>query len=224
MALLQFTTLSRKNLMAFTGLFLCFFLVIHLIGNLQLLLPEEDARESFNNYSTMLAGFTFIKIVSYLLYTTIILHLADALIVTLKNRKTSGKYKYDKRGSASKWYSRNMGILGILTLIFLVIHFKDFWYEYKFGAVPLDINGNKDLYAVVMNVFSSWWYVLIYVLSIIALGYHLLHGFFSAARTIGLHHPVYAVWIKAAGSIYSYAITFGFAFIPLYIYLTRYLK
>lgn len=224
MALLQFTSLSRKNLMALTGLFLCFFLVIHLLGNLQLLLPEAHARESFNSYSTMLSGITFIKVISYLLYTSIILHFMDALIVTLKNRKTSGKYAYDKRGSASKWYSRNMGILGTLILIFLVIHFKDFWYVYKFGEVPLDMKGNKDLFAVVMNAFSSWWYVLIYVASIAALGYHLLHGFYSAARTIGLHHPVYAGWIKVIGSIYSYAVTIGFASIPVYIYLTRFMK
>ena len=210
--------------MAFTGLFLCFFLVIHLMGNLQLLLPESQARESFNSYSSMLSGFTFIKIISYLLYITILLHILDSVIVTLRNRKTSGKYEYDKRNPASKWYSRNMGILGFLTLIFLVIHFKDFWYEYKFGPVPLDINGNKDLYAVVMNAFSSWWYVLVYVVSMLAIGYHLLHGFFSASRTIGLHHPVYARFLKIFGSIYSYVITIGFAFIPLYIYLTRFMK
>lgn len=222
--LLQFTSLSRKNLMALTGLFLCFFLVIHLMGNLQLLLPESHARESFNSYSAMLSGLSFIKIISYLLYATIIIHVIDSSVITMRNRRTSGKYEFDKRGSASKWYSRNMGILGFLTLIFLVIHFKDFWYIYKFGDVPIDPKGNKDLYAVVMNAFSSGWYVLVYTVTIAALGYHLLHGFYSAARTIGVHHPVYARWIKVIGSIYSYIITFGFILIPLYIYLTRFMK
>jgi succinate dehydrogenase / fumarate reductase cytochrome b subunit len=220
-ALLHFTSLTRKTIMALTGMFLCFFLVIHLIGNLQLLLPEANARESFNSYSEFLSGFTFIKIISYLLYATIIFHIFDSMVVTLHNRKTSGKYIYDKRGTASKWYSRNMGILGTLILIFLVIHFKDFWYVQKFGEMPLDINGNKDLYAVVINAFNSLWYVIIYVLSIIALGYHLLHGFYSAARTIGLYNPFYARWVKLTGSIFSYIITIGFIIIPIYIYLTR---
>lgn len=104
--------------MALTGLFLCFFLVIHLLGNLQLLLPADQARESFNSYSQLLSGNIFIKIVSYVLYASIIIHAVDALIITLKNKKTAGKYVYDQRGASSKWYSRSMGILGAIILIF----------------------------------------------------------------------------------------------------------
>ncbi|WP_219225262.1 succinate dehydrogenase cytochrome b subunit [Pedobacter antarcticus] len=216
------STLLRKNLMALTGLFLCFFLVIHLLGNLQLLLPATRASESFNSYSALLSGNIFIKVVSYILYFSLIAHAVDALVITIKNRKTAGKYAYDKRGSASKWYSRNMGILGSLLLIFLVIHFKDFWYVYKFESVPVDANGNKDLYAVVIYAFASWWYVLLYVLSMFALGYHLLHGFKSAVRTLGVYHPKYAGFVNSFGIIYSYAITFGFAVIPIYVHFTHF--
>lgn len=214
-------TLMRKMLMAITGLFLCFFLVIHLLGNLQLLLPADQAKESFNGYSQLLSGNIFIKMISYVLYTAIIVHSVDALIITLKNRKTAGKYVVDKRGAASKWYSRNMGILGTIILIFLVFHFKDFWYQYKFGSLPQDENGHKDLYAIVISAYQDWWYVLFYVLAMFALGYHLLHGFFSAARSLGVYHPKYVNWIRAFGTGYSYVITFGFAIIPVYIYLTR---
>jgi hypothetical protein len=58
-------TLSRKNLMALTGLFLCFFLVIHLFGNLQLLLPAEAARWQFNFYCKLLSENLFIQLISY---------------------------------------------------------------------------------------------------------------------------------------------------------------
>lgn len=220
--LLLESTLLRKNLMAVTGLFLCFFLVIHLAGNLQLLLPAAHASDSFNSYSALLSGNIFIKIVSYILYFSLIAHAVDALIITVKNKRTAGKYVYDKRGSASKWYSRNMGILGSLLLIFLVIHFKDFWYVYKFESVPVDANGNKDLYSVVIYAFASWWYVVLYVLSMFALGYHLLHGFKSAVRTLGVYHPKYAGFVNSFGIIYSYAITFGFAIIPVYVHLTHF--
>lgn len=208
--------------MALTGLFLCFFLVIHLLGNLQLLLPAETASESFNHYSSLLSGNIFIKIVSYVLYFSLIAHAVDALVITLKNRKTSAKYAYDQRGKSSKWYSRNMGILGTLLLIFLVIHFKDFWYVYKFGTLPFDRNGNKDLYVIVINAFSSWWYVLVYVFSMFALGFHLLHGFKSAVRTLGLYHPRYAGYIQVFGVVYTYAITIGFSVIPVYVHLTQF--
>ena len=216
------TTLSRKNLMALSGLFLCFFLVIHLLGNLQLLLPANTAADSFNHYSALLSGNIFIKMISYILYVSLIAHAIDAMIITLKNRKAAGKYAFDKREKVSKWYSRNMGILGTILLIFLVIHFKDFWYVYKFGALPLDAAGNKDLYTIVINAFSSWWYVLLYVLSMLALGFHLLHGFKSAVRTLGLYHPRYAGYVQVFGTVYSYVITAAFSFIPLYVHLTHF--
>lgn len=217
----RLSTITRKTLMALTGLFLCFFLVIHLLGNLQLLLPAERAKESFNSYSHLLSGNIFIKIISYVLYTSIIVHCIDALVITLKNRKTAGKYAVDNRAKVSKWYSRNMGILGTIILIFLVFHFKDFWYQYKFGALPVDESGNKDLYTIVIAAYQDWWYVLFYVLSMFALGYHLLHGFFSAARSLGVYHPKYVRWIRGFGTAYSYVIAFGFAIIPIYIYLNR---
>lgn len=162
--------------MCLTGLFLGFFLLIHFLGNLQLFLPQEQAHLQFNAYSHFLSGNIVIKIVSLVLYTSIILHAIDGLVITIKNKKSGGTYRSDRRGRASKWYSRNMGILGTLILIFLVIHFQNFWYVYKFGSLPLDDKGNKDLYILVITVFKEWWYVVIYVISMIALCYHLIHG------------------------------------------------
>jgi succinate dehydrogenase / fumarate reductase cytochrome b subunit len=216
------STLSRKNLMALTGLFLCFFLVIHLLGNLQLLLPPARAEGSFNSYSHLLSGNIFIKLISYMLYFSLIAHAVDAMIITIKNKKAVSRYTYDDRKQVSKWYSRNMGILGTILLIFLVVHFKDFWYPYKFGTVPKDKEGYKNLYVVVIYAFRSWWYVLLYVVAMLALGYHLLHGFKSAVRTLGLYHPRYAAYVQIFGVVYSYAITIGFSIIPVYVHLTQF--
>lgn len=213
-------TLSREMLMCLTGLFLGFFLLIHFLGNLQLFLPQEQAHLQFNAYSHFLSGNIVIKIVSLVLYTSIILHAIDGLVITIKNKKSGGTYQSDRRGRASKWYSRNMGILGTLILIFLVIHFQNFWYVYKFGSLPLDDKGNKDLYILVVTVFKEWWYVVIYVISMIALCYHLIHGIYSAVRTLGLFHPKYVKWIKIAGITYSVIISVGFALMPVYVFLT----
>lgn len=215
------STLSRKMLMCLTGLFLSFFLLIHFLGNLQLFLPEEQAHLQFNAYSHFLSGNVFIKIVSYVLYASIILHALDGLVITVKNKKTGGNYQYEKREKNSKWYTRNMGILGTLILIFLVIHFQNFWYVYKFGNLPKDGNGNKDLYILVVTVFKEWWYVLIYVFSMIALCYHLIHGIYSAVRTLGLFHPKFVKWFKTIGIAYSVIISIGFALMPIYVFLTN---
>lgn len=216
------TTLQYKLIMSATGLFLCFFLVIHLLGNLQLMLSSDRAQEQFNWYSHLLSGNILIKIVSWVLYVSLIAHAVYALIITRRNSIANGnKYYYDKRKAASSWNSRNMGVLGTIILVFLVIHFKDFWYEYMFTKLPLDSEGNKDLYTIVIKTYEQLWYVIIYEVSFIALGFHLLHGFFSAARTLGLYHPKYVRAVKIFGWIYTLLITLGFMAIPLYIHFTK---
>jgi succinate dehydrogenase cytochrome b subunit len=215
-------TLSRKNLMALTGLFLCFFLVIHLFGNLQLLLPEGTAHWQFNFYSKLLSENIFIELISYVLFASILAHALYALLITIQNRRANGKrYEYDRRSVSSKWYARKMGLLGTVILAFLIIHLRDFWYQLQFGHVPLDNDGQKDLYTLVVTVYRDGWYVLIYVLCMVALGFHLLHGFFSAARTLGFYDARYVQWIRAVGWVYSIGISAGFALIPVYIHFAR---
>ena len=216
------TTIQYKLVMASTGLFLCFYLVIHLLGNFQLLLPAAEAKEQFNWYSHLLAGNLLIKAVSWVLLISIIAHSVYALILAFKAKKANGTaYEYDKRGASSPWNSRNMGLLGTVILIFIVIHLKDFWYRAEFTRMALDEQGYKDMYTVVVSTFHQWWYVLIYEISFVALGFHLLHGFFSAARTMGLYHPKYVKAVRYIGWLYTAFITGGFMLIPIYVYFNN---
>lgn len=215
-------SVTRKNLMAITGLFLSFFLIIHLAGNLQLLLPGEEAKLQYNSYSHFLGGNPLVIAISFVLYACILLHTLDAIYLAVKRRIANGvSYSRDRRARASTWYSRHMMALGIIIFVFLVIHFKDFWYRYKFGDLPLDENGNRDLYTLVVVSFEQLWYVILYIIAIIALGYHLLHGVFSAHRSIGLYHPVYNSIIKVLGIIFAVVITVGYIIIPVFIYLNN---
>ncbi len=129
------SSLGKKLIMALTGLFLCTFLVVHLIGNLQLF--KADGGKAFNDYAYFMTHFTPIKVVSYLLYTSIIVHALYALMLTLANRKARPVSYGAYAGSAnSPWTSRNMGILGTVLLVFIVVHMSNFWYEYHWGKVP----------------------------------------------------------------------------------------
>jgi succinate dehydrogenase / fumarate reductase cytochrome b subunit len=216
------STIQYKLAMAGTGLFLCFFLVIHLLGNLQLLLPASEAREQFNWYSHLLAGNMLIKIISWVLLLSIIAHAVYALILAFKTKRANGTpYVYDKRPAVSPWNSRNMGLLGTVILLFLVIHLKDFWYVADFTEMAVDKQGYKDMYAVVLLTFHQWWYVLLYEISFLALGFHLLHGFFSAARTVGLYHPKYVKLVRYTGWLYTAFITLGFMVVPIFIYFNN---
>lgn len=129
------SSLGKKLIMSLTGLFLCSFLVIHLIGNLQLF--YDDQGKAFNEYAHFMTHFTPIKVVSYLLYTSIVVHAVYALVITLNNRKARPVGYAVYRGSAnSAWSSRNMGILGTILLVFIVTHMSNFWWKYHNDGVP----------------------------------------------------------------------------------------
>jgi succinate dehydrogenase / fumarate reductase, cytochrome b subunit len=207
-------TLGRKLIMSLTGLFLVSFLIVHLSGNFQLLL--DDGGLQFNAYAKFMTTNPVVKITSYILYTGILLHVIYAIILTIVNKKARPiGYAVSGGSTNSAWASRNMGVLGTIILIFLVIHLRGFWFEMHWGGIPVDANGNKDLYKVVTAAFSQWWYVAIYVISMAGLGFHLIHGFKSAFQTLGLNHKKYNGLIKNTGVLIAVVIPAAFAAIPV---------
>lgn len=126
------SSIGQKFTMALTGLFLCAFMVVHMIGNLQLF--KSDHGLAFNSYAVFMTTFPLIKVVSYLLYASIVYHAVKGLLLVAKNNKARPvKYMVQNGGANSHWTSRNMGILGTIILLFVVVHMRNFWYEYKFG-------------------------------------------------------------------------------------------
>ncbi len=128
------SSLGKKLIMSLTGLFLCTFLIVHLIGNLQLF--ANDGGLAFNKYAYFMTHFTPIKVVSYLLYASIIIHTIYSIILTIGYRKARPVRYAVKGANGSIWSSRNMGILGTIIFIFLVVHMSNFWYKYHWGATP----------------------------------------------------------------------------------------
>lgn len=207
--------------MALTGLFLILFLVVHLLGNLQLL--KSDGGESFNVYAAFMTSNPLIVAVSWINYTMIIFHVVWAIILTRRNRLARGVQGYAVTDNSSHWTSRNMGILGTFIFIFLVIHLRSFWYEMHWGGIPTATYAGveyKNLYAVVDAAYESAWFVLLYVVSMALLGFHLFHGFGSAFQTLGLNHVKYNRLIRSLGVGFSIIVPALFALIPLYMYFT----
>lgn len=129
------SSLGKKLIMAATGLFLCTFLIVHLVGNLQLF--KDDSGQAFNAYAYFMTHFTPIKVVSYLLYLSIIVHAVYALILTIGNKKARPvAYAVHAGSKNSPWTSRNMGILGTILLVFIVIHMSNFWWKYHNAELP----------------------------------------------------------------------------------------
>jgi len=202
--------------MALTGLFLIAFLIVHLIGNLQLL--HDDQGRAFNTYAEFMGTNGLIQIISKVNFTLILLHALWGLFLTIRNRAARGPQGYIVVKNSSPWTSRNMGILGTLVLVFLVVHIKDFYAQVHFGTVPpkeYDGQQVKDLYTVVSTWFDKGWYVALYVFCMGALGFHLWHGFESAFQTLGLSHPKYTPIIKFIGRAFSVVVPALFAIIPI---------
>jgi succinate dehydrogenase / fumarate reductase, cytochrome b subunit len=218
------STIGRKIIMSLTGLFLCSFLVIHLAGNLQLL--REDGGQAFNIYSRFMSTNVIIRSIEVFLFLGFIFHIYDGLYLAYHNRKARGRQRYavNRPEENSNWSSRNMALLGTILLVFLVLHLYNFFYVARFGELdPVEIEGvvYKNVYTIVVSAFQIWWYVAIYVISMIALAYHLIHGFASAFQTLGLNHKKYTPAIKAFGYGFSIIISAGFAMLPLYFYFFR---
>jgi succinate dehydrogenase / fumarate reductase cytochrome b subunit len=212
----------KKYITALTGLFLCTFLVVHLSANCILLLPEDIARDLYNSYSTTLRESPLIKIIAYLLYLSIILHALYALLITLKNRKAKPqRYVVNHSEENSSWTSKNMGILGSLILIFIIIHLANFWARIKLGLgeeVGVDAFGNKDVYEVTYSLFQNIYFVIFYTLISIPLALHLHHGFKSAFKTLGFYHKKGLKIIAKVSLIYAVIMGIGFGIIPFIVY------
>jgi len=210
------SSIGKKVIMSLTGLFLCSFLLIHLLGNLQLLSSDGTA---FNEYAKFMTTFTPIKIVSYGLYASILLHAVLGIALWSQNKKAKGSNYAVKTSKNTTFAGRNMALLGSIMFVFIVWHMGTFWAAMKFRLEPDTATGMVDLYAEVAGAFSYLWVVVLYVISMVVIALHLHHGFQSAFQTLGLNHKKYTPLIKGLGTGFSVLIAIGFSIIPIWMYI-----
>ncbi|MDI9357058.1 MAG: succinate dehydrogenase cytochrome b subunit [Chitinophagaceae bacterium] len=219
------SSILRKVVMALTGLFLILFLVVHLLGNLQLLI--DDGGKTFNLYAHLMGNNPFIQLVSKGNFAFIILHVIFSLILTRMNSKARPiGYRVSGGNTNSTFVSRNMGILGTLILIFLIVHLKGFWWEFKYGdtfkeTITIDGSTIPNYYLLIQNAYNELWYVIFYGVSMVFLSFHLWHGFSSAFQTLGINHEKYTPAVQFIGKAFSIIVPFLFAIIPIVMYFKR---
>jgi succinate dehydrogenase / fumarate reductase cytochrome b subunit len=225
------SSVGKKLVMALTGLFLISFLVIH--AGLNACIWANDNGEMFNKGAHFMGDTIVIRIIEVGLFIGFFIHIIQGYVLESKNLARRGKgYKINLANKGSKWYSRTMGLLGTLLLLFLIMHINHFWIHSRLGNVasidPLSeiiypSNPNKpyhNLYALMIQTFSdNLLVVILYVVGCISLAYHLLHGFQSAFRTLGVHNKKYIGIIKSVGVGFAIVISLAFAMMPVSIYL-----
>jgi len=216
--------------MGLTGFFLISFLIVHCGINSMIFF--NDGGQTFNHWGHFMGSNLIIRTMEIGLFVFLLVHIIQGLMLWSQNAKAR-PVKYAKKDSQSNstWYSRGMGLLGTLILMFLVLHLYHFWVPSRFGGMAnvhaletttLGDYANQEahnLYLEMQVVFSNLWVVIVYVLGVFSLFWHLLHGFQSAFQTFGLNHKRYTPIIKGVGVAYSLIICLAFAAMPVSIYM-----
>jgi succinate dehydrogenase / fumarate reductase cytochrome b subunit len=225
------SSIGKKITMGLTGFFLISFLIVHCAINAMIFF--NDGGQTFNHWGHFMGSNLLIRTAEIGLFVFLLIHIIQGLLLWKQNRSARPvKYIVTKPNENSKWYSRSMGLLGTLILIFLILHLYHFWVPSRFGGIASvpsleettlsDYNNQPvhDLYKEMLMVFqNNLLVVIIYVLGVISLCWHLLHGFQSAFQTFGWNHKKYTPLIKLLGVGYSIIICLLFAMMPIAIYL-----
>lgn len=221
------SSVGRKIVMSLTGIFLILFLIVHVSINaciFNTLFDKADKGDTFNRAAYFMGSTFLIRVMEIGLFAFFIIHIIQGLMLASYNstkRGTQYQIKYGNRGS--RWYSRSMGLLGTLILLFLIVHIAQFWVPSRFGQLEeVQVrNGTEmvhNLFLRMQQVFAYPWVVILYVLGCISLGYHLAHGFQSAFRTLGVHNRKYVRMLVILGNWFSVLITIGFISMPISMY------
>ena len=218
---ITYASITKKIIMSLVGLFLISFLVVHLSINLMILF--DPTLELFNEAAHFMATNPLIQVFQWVLFAGFIIHMILGIILQIQNWMARPVGYNRKNASELSFFSKYMIHTGAIVILFLIIHFANFFIKAKFGelgTITYESGTFEDLGILVVSLFKDGAYVVFYVIAILLLGFHLAHGFQSAFQSLGLNHTKYTPVIKAVGTIFSIIITLGYIAIPLVIYFS----
>jgi succinate dehydrogenase / fumarate reductase cytochrome b subunit len=211
------TSIGKKQIMGVTGLLLCGFVLSHLLGNLTLVIGPD----AFNKYSFALTSNPLIYGAEAILALLFLTHIFMAIRLLIENKRARGPqayYMYKKSGRGGTFASSSMPYTGFITLVFLVFHICGL----KFGThYTTNVHGveMRDIYRTTIEYFQNPINVIGYVITMVSLGYHTSHGFWSAFQSLGFNHPKYMPKIQCASKLFGIVIALGFSFLAIFCYV-----
>jgi succinate dehydrogenase / fumarate reductase, cytochrome b subunit len=179
------TTVGKKVVMALTGLILFGFVIVHMLGNLQVYLGAEAINAYGVTLHTLLHG-GGIWLFRAVLLSAVLLHIWAMAGLTLANRRARDVGYREWKARESTYASRTMRWSGVFLLAFIIFHLLHF----TTGDVHPDFIPG-DVYHNVISGFQVMPVAILYILATLALGLHLFHGAWSMLQTLGLNHPRY---------------------------------
>lgn len=211
------SSIARKVAMALSGLFLMFFLLQHFLINITSVFSESV----FNEVSHFMGTNPLVQFVLQpVLIFGVIFHFVMGFVLEIQNRKArSVKYVQYKGSANATWMSRNMIYSGGVVLLFLILHFYDFWVpEMTYKYIDVLPENPTRYYEELVHKFHDPIRVGLYVISFLFLTLHLLHGFSSSFQSVGANNK-YTRCLQAFGTAFAVVVPLGFAFIALFHHL-----
>lgn len=222
------TAVGKKWVMALTGLAIIGFVVVHMVGNWKIFLPDVDGIPDIDVYGhalrELLVPFLPANVVLWILRTGLIaaflLHIHAAYSLTIMNhRARTIDYQGPRKYIAANYASRTMVWSGSIFGAFLVFHLADL----TWGVQPMapEVWARGEVYANFVATFSRAPVTFFYVVAMILLGMHLYHGAWSMFQSLGINHPRFnaarryfaiglAVLVTVGNAIMPLAVLFGF--------------
>ncbi len=216
------SSIGRKVVMSVTGIALILFLTFHCAMNIVALFSEEG----YNMICEFLGANWYAIVATLGLAALAVTHIVFAFILTAQNRKARGENRYEVATSvnqngildvAERWASSNMLVLGLIILLGLLMHLKDFWYNMMFAEIAgmYTQHDPADGFAWIVETFSHWPIVILYLVWFCAIWFHLAHGFWSAMHTLGASGKIWQSRMQCIGLIYVTLLMLGFTVVVL---------
>ena len=214
------SSIGRKVVMSVTGISLILFLTFHCCMNLVALFSGD----AYNTICALLGANWYAVAATLGLAALAVAHIVYAFILTAQNRKARGDNRYEVATTVNagkvEWASKNMLVLGLIVELCLLLHLFNFWYNMMFAELfEIQVaHDPADGFEFIKDAFSCPVYAGLYLVWLVALWFHLTHGFWSALQTLGLSGKTWFCRWKTIGMIYTTVLILGFIAVVLAFY------
>ena len=220
------SSIGKKLIMSISGLFLVLFLLFHLSMNVAAVFSGE----AYNMVCSLLGSNWYAVAATLVLAAGVVIHFVYAIILTLQNRKARGndRYAINARPKGVEWASQNMFVLGLIVILFMLLHFSQFWYKMMFAelighhevALGSAMVSPQDGAAFINYYFQGNAVItVLYLIWYVALWFHLTHGFWRAIQTIGWNNTIWMNRWECISKIVATVICGLFAIITIIFFL-----
>lgn len=216
------SSLGKKLVMSVTGCFLVLFILFHMSMNLAALVSAD----AYNMICAFLGANWYALVGTLVLAGGVLLHFAYALWLTYNNYQARGKQRYavTVQEKGVDWASKNMLVLGWIIIAGIALHLCNFWAKMQLVELMGEHTNSLGLSpadgaSLIAYTFSQWYYVVLYLVWLVALWFHLTHGVWSMFQTVGWANDTWYPRLKCLANIVATLLFLGFAAVVVVFFI-----